>query len=537
MMTTITEPIYKSVLNGNFFTPADLAEEQRQLTANGNGTNGHAPASGQADMHLVGGFIRVPVNSDKSESKIWLLKNLDKFTSLSDDELACVAIEISTLTKIPQSWLDGAWSSAVKKAKPKEDAPAEVENKIPLSERIKADYVKLDYAFALNECSHEITVSGTVLDEPLAASIRVAMRDRGYTNVASFEDVYISESGKNRFHPIKDYFSSLDWDGQNHILALSKYLEDAHEPIPGPYDTVRSVSYTWLLRWLIGAVAKIERPGAQNAMLVLAGAQDAGKSTFARWLCSPLTDLHEESSIDPDNKEHVRKLASKFIWEVSELGATTRRADVESLKAFITRMDVTYRVPYAKHPVTVPATASFIGTVNPTMEGFLNDETGSRRFMILELTKLDWAYSTNIDINQVWAQAYHLFNAGEPWRLTESEVAKRKEINKVHEIVDPMEDFFHTYYEINPDNSEDDKWQIDPTNIIEHLRYKNFKDGDRQLSTRMGITLKRLGVDRRRVSIDGSDGCAARPRLYVGIKLKDEHNKPPAEGYERKHFG
>lgn len=386
---------------------------------------------------------------------------------------------------------------------------------ILLSQRILRDYTALGYTFALNECSHEILVNGKVLDEVLAATIRVAMRDRDYKGVAAFEDVYIAEAGRNRFHPIKDYFSSLVWDGEDHILALSKYMEDDHDPITGPHDTMRRVAHVWLLRWLVGAVAKVMQPGAQNAMLVLSGGQNLGKSTFARWLCSPLPALHEESSIDPDSKEDVRKLASKLIWEVGELGATTRRADVEALKSFITRMDVTYRVPYAKHPVTVPATASFIGTINPTVDGFLNDETGSRRFMVLDLVKLDWAYSTDIDVNQLWAQAYHLFLKGEPWQLLPNEVGKRQEINRGHEIVDPMEDFFCTYYKINPDMADDAKWRIDPTHILEHLRWKNFKDSDRQLATRMGIALKRLGVERPRVSING-----AQVRLYAGIKRR-----------------
>jgi len=400
-------------------------------------------------------------------------------------------------------------------------------DKIPLSQRIKNDYAKLGFTFHLNECSHEIFVNGTVLDEPLAASIRVAMRDRDYTNVAAFEDVYIAEAGKNRFHPIKDYFSSLIWDGKDHILALSKYIEDNHEPIPGPYDTARSVAHVWLLRWLIGAVAKVMQKGAQNPMLVWFGDQDLGKSTFALWLCSPLPAMHEESSIDPDNKEDVRKLSSKFIWEVGELGATTRRADVEALKAFITRMDVTYRVPYAKHAVTVPATASFIGTVNPTVEGFLNDETGSRRFLVMEVNKLDWAYSTDIDVNQLWAQAYHLYKNGEPWRLLPNEVAKRKEINQGHEIIDPLEDFFHTYYTINPAMADDSQWRLDPTHIMEHLRDRGFKDTDRQLATRMGITLKRLGIERQRVSVGGE-----RVRTYVGIQRRPQ-NDAPSSGYAR----
>ena len=77
----------------------------------------------------------------------------------------------------------------------------------------------------------------------------------------------------------------------------------------------------------------------QNPMLVLDGDQDIGKSTFCKFLASPLPELFVEDAIHPDDKEHHRYLATKWIWEVAELGATTRRQDQEAIKSFLTKHD------------------------------------------------------------------------------------------------------------------------------------------------------------------------------------------------------
>ena len=50
-------------------------------------------------------------------------------------------------------------------------------------------------------------------------------------------------------------------------------------------------------------------------------------------------------------------------------------------------------------------TSSFCGSTNRS--DFLTDETGSVRWIIFEVFEIDFNYSKEININQVWAQAYH----------------------------------------------------------------------------------------------------------------------------------
>ncbi len=179
--------------------------------------------------------------------------------------------------------------------------------------------------------------------------------------------------------PVRDYLGATAWDGRDHIGALAAHFTDAHEVITYADGTARTVMHAWLRRWLIGAVGKVYGK-AQNPMLTLTGGQGIGKSHFVQWLCSGLPDLHVELAIRPDSTDQLKLLSTKWIWEVAELGATTRRADREALKSFITLGYATYRPPYGRYELHKPALASFIGTVNPDGAGFLNARPGIGAF-------------------------------------------------------------------------------------------------------------------------------------------------------------
>jgi predicted P-loop ATPase len=198
------------------------------------------------------------------------------------------------------------------------------------------------------------------------------LRDAGMTRTKEAEDAYLAFAWHNRYHPIKDYLSSLAWDGQPHIKNLSEHFSDEYSMFP-----------VWLRKWLIGSCAKVfmtPREPVQVPMLVLDGEQNLGKSQFTKYLCKPVYEYYYEGAINPDEKDCLIRVASKWIWEVSELGATTRKADQEALKAFLTYETVRVRRPYGKHDIEKTALATFIGTVN-NYSGLFSDPTGSRRYL------------------------------------------------------------------------------------------------------------------------------------------------------------
>jgi predicted P-loop ATPase len=168
-----------------------------------------------------------------------------------------------------------------------------------------------------------------------------------------------------------------------------------------------------------------------------------------RWLC-PLPFLFNEGPISPDNKDDLILLINNWFWEVAELDATTKRADRSALKHFVSRERVKVRVPYARYEIDKPAVASMIGTINADGAGFLNDPTGNRRFVVLDVEDIDWRYEKAIDRDQLWAELYQAYCNGEAWELTRAEQEIQRELNDGHMVQSPLEEMLLHYYEIDP---------------------------------------------------------------------------------------
>jgi hypothetical protein len=253
---------------------------------------------------------------------------------------------------------------------------------------------QLGYSFRMNLCSDGVEVNGQPITDAVRARMLTQMRDLGFKSADAIENAYTSEAADFAYHPVRDWLESLHWDGHNHILDLTTYFRDAHDVVTDRNGERCTIFELYLRRWLVGAVAKVFK-AEQNMMLVLDGPQRLGKSYFASWLCSCLPDFFIEAPIRPDDKDYRIRLVEKFIWEVAELDATTRRQDISALKSFITERTVTVRKPYGHHDVTKPAMASLIGTINNS-GGFLADPTGSSRFFVVSLERIDFAYGLRI---------------------------------------------------------------------------------------------------------------------------------------------
>ncbi|CAN5775689.1 hypothetical protein BH10CHL1_BH10CHL1_47770 [soil metagenome] len=487
--------------------------------AHTNGTiqkNGSTGTEESAEPYIIAGFIDLPANLDKAKMKIWLMKNTADFTTLSDDELQIVAVEINDLAKIPQSWLEETWVDMVRKAR-QATATEQQSDDGQITSKSYSDAVqKLRYVIGMNDLDDTIEANGEKFSDGIEAEILMKMHDLGFKRAEWVKRSITATAHTNRYHPIKDFLNKVEWDGNDWLLKFERFVWDAHPKIQYADGSVIPVFGAWLRRWGIGAVAKILQDGklrGQNPMLVFAGNQNVGKSTLARFI-NPLSDeFFIESSINPDSKDHDRYLATKFIWEVAELGATARKADREGLKSFLTRQDVTFRTPYAHHPVTKPATANFIGTINPET-GFLNDPTGHRRFLPVEITRIDFNYLTQIDCHQLWAQFVALYKAGESAALTPEEMSMADSIRSDQEMEDNYSGFILKFYDIGPSQSE---MTETTTDIVEQLLINEVPNVN---VTNIGLSLKRLGLDNKRVGREKVTTWSGIQRNDMGLKKR-----------------
>lgn len=214
------------------------------------------------------------------------------------------------------------------------------------------------------------------------------------------------------FHPVRDYLDGLpEWDGIERVdTQLIEYL--AAEDTPYTRAVTRKT--------LCAAVMRVMHPGCKfDYMLVLNGPQGVGKSTWPSRLGGPwFSDAL--SLADTKDKTAAEKLQGNWIMEIPELSGM-RKADIETMKAFITRQDDKYRASYGRVVQSHPRQCIIIGTTNAQADGFIRDNTGGRRFWPVAVNRGKKHPGTlaKEDVDQIWAEVLAYVKAGEKLYLSQ----------------------------------------------------------------------------------------------------------------------
>ena len=94
----------------------------------------------------------------------------------------------------------------------------------------------------------------------------------GLTNEKKIDNAIGIVANENKYHPIRDYLSSLVWDGTERIRFCLRHFLGADAD---------DYTYEALKLFLLGAISRAFQPGCKfEIMLCLVGGQGAGKSTF-----------------------------------------------------------------------------------------------------------------------------------------------------------------------------------------------------------------------------------------------------------------
>ena len=104
------------------------------------------------------------------------------------------------------------------------------------------------------------------------------------------------------------------------------------------------------------------------------------------------------------------------------------------------------RKAYGHNNETMPRRASFAGSVNTAQ--FLNDSTGSRRFLCFELEGIQ--YQHEVDINMAFSQALFLFKSGFRFWFDQEEIKSITENNEQYQLHSPEEELLLTWFEPCP---------------------------------------------------------------------------------------
>lgn len=311
-------------------------------------------------------------------------------------------------------------------------------------------YLNSKYSLRFNTISLEFEIKRS-LDKKWSSlnlsSLYIELIQSGIDIPMNKLEILVRSHLINQYNPISEYFESLEqWDGDDHIKNLCSYVKTNDD---------KAFLYH-MEKWFTRAVlCALEKEKINKHCLVLANTiQNSGKSTYLRFFIPRklMNYLSEDIGLDKDSRI---KLCKNLIINLDELSILAK-ADINSLKAFISKIHINERLPYARKAEYLERICSFVGSTNKT--DFLTDESGSVRWIIFEVTeKINFNYSLEIDIDKVWAQAY--FNAykreGFNPELTLADISeneKRNErftqmtleqemVNKFYEPSDNLEEF------------------------------------------------------------------------------------------------
>ncbi len=331
-----------------------------------------------------------------------------------------------------------------------------------------------------------------------AAALKVYLsRNYGIYSPTKTKDAVVAVAAERAYHPIRDYLEGLpEWDG---IPRVDTLLVDYFGAADNSYT--RAVSR----KSMAAAIARVYRPGTKfDSVPILNGPQGIGKSTFyaklaGEWFSDSLT------LTDMKDKSGPEKLQGYWILELGEL-AGMRKADIETVKSFISRVDDKYRASYGVNVESHPRQCVIVGTTNAET-GFLRDITGNRRFWPVRVSgssrKKPWQL-TKEDVAQIWAETLVLYQKGEKLYLEgqDAEIAVAEQADALE--TDEREGLVREYL----DTLLPEKWA--EMSLFERRSY--LSDSDFGVSRKDG-TVQRMYACNMEIWCEcfGRDGSSMKP--------------------------
>lgn len=328
----------------------------------------------------------------------------------------------------------------------------------------------------------------------------------------------------NPINPIKEYLLSCptNW---NALVQNDHIYIDGIPPTPGRLiaeyidsEMDKKVIGDIFDAWLVGCVQHGLNPehnpwAGATICPILVGPQGCNKSRFTSWLGQAAgKEYYNESIIDADNKDNRIALATTWIWAADEFSGTMIKSKSETIKNFLSRKEITERLPYAKHPQTRPRLASLIGTDNDSQP--LRDTTGNRRFAVIHIERVRLEELQKVlPLDRLWGGAIWLEKTGWTPMIGKSSQQVVNVLNEEAVQTHPWTDTLKERLKF------DDLGECTFSDIFSAILGVSVPDQTIQKKRELGqilgsLEFQQLGVRRAQKKVDGKN-----QKIWLGCKI------------------
>ena len=297
--------------------------------------------------------------------------------------------------------------------------------------RIQAGEDRIRY----NRFSQQIEIDGAVLEGAERFYLTLAEQNFKVSKELAI-DCLIQVAHENPYDPVRLY---LEHVAATVEPAIIDYLATSYlRPEDGQFGAGPTI-YDHMIRCtLIGAVRRAFEPGCKHdTACVLMGDQGARKSSFWEALGGA---FFSDALGDISSKDDLMVLHRSWLMEWAELDHIMGRKHAGQVKAFLSQGTDLFRVPYGKATEAFPRRGIIVGSTNRST-GFLQDETGNRRFWVIPTTRTE---AEPIDTptlmaerDAIWSAAVHAYRNGERNYLPPDLATIVSQENEAYQVENP----------------------------------------------------------------------------------------------------
>lgn len=294
---------------------------------------------------------------------------------------------------------------------------------------------QLEYRFKKVEGAHWECMTDTVEN-----SIWCSMQRSGMEVDITRLRTLISSDFVTEFHPLKKYLDSLPaWDGEtDYIGRMAAMVKCA--------NLSEAQFRDYFCRWMVGMLAGVFNDKVVNhVILVFLGRQGCFKSSFMENLLPPVLRRYYSTKTNSHRltKDDLFGMTENILINFEEIDSMQRK-ELNQLKAMTTTAFVNERPVYGRHKVRLPHIASFCATGNNLQ--FLTDDTGTRRWLVAEISEIENPWTAEIPYAGVYAQAKALLDQGYRYWYNEQEIEVLNERNRRFETPNLARELVLSYF-------------------------------------------------------------------------------------------